>query len=181
MKDLHVIVSNKIATYLSRDGSIVCGNTDYQIVFTFDSEWDVHAERVARFIWNNKYCDVPFTGDTVAVPPVSGTTQLTVGVYAGELSTTTAAQIPCLLSILCKQGQPGAEMEAAGVTATELNDLRDSVAALIDHWIMTEEEIAAVVTDYLVKNPLITEEDKEEIAALVLAEFPVYDGEVVEE
>lgn len=101
MRDLHVIVSNKIATYLNRDGSIVCGNSDYQIVFTFDSEWDAHNEKVARFIWNNGYRDVAFTGDTVTVPVLNNTKQLKVGVYAGELCTTTPAVIDCQLSILC--------------------------------------------------------------------------------
>ncbi len=101
MRDLHVIVSNKIATYLGRDGSIVCGNSDYQIVFTFDSEWDGHTEKVARFIWNSKYHDVPFTGNTVTVPVLTNTTQVIVGVYAGDLHTTTPALIACEKSILC--------------------------------------------------------------------------------
>lgn len=101
MRDLHVIVSNKVATYLSRDGSIVCGNSNYRIVFTFDSEWDAHNEKVARFIWNDKYYDVPFTGNTVAVPVLNNTRQLKVGVYAGEICTTTPAVIDCQLSILC--------------------------------------------------------------------------------
>lgn len=101
MRDLRVIVSNKIATYLSRDGSIVCGNSDYQIVFSFDSEWDAYENKTARFIWNDECRDVLFTGDTVAVPMLSSTKQVKVGVYAGDLQTTTPALIPCELSILC--------------------------------------------------------------------------------
>ena len=104
MRDLHVIVNNKIATYLSRDGNIVCRNKDYQIVFSFDSEWDAYGMKVARFIWNDGYRDTPFTGNTVAVPEISNTDKLEVGVYAGELSTTTPAVIPCMGSILCKHG-----------------------------------------------------------------------------
>lgn len=101
MRDLHVIVSNKVATYLSRDGNIVCGNSDYQIVFAFDSEWDAYEDKIARFIWNNEYQDVPFTGDTVTVPTLSNAKQVSVGVYAGDLCTTTPAVIECQLSILC--------------------------------------------------------------------------------
>lgn len=111
MRDLHIIVSNKIATYLNRDGNIVCGNSNYRIVFTFDSEWDSHDNKIARFIWNDKYLDVAFTGDAVTVPVLSNTKQLKVGVYAGELSTTTPAVIDCLTSILCEHGQSEAEAE----------------------------------------------------------------------
>jgi hypothetical protein len=104
VRNLHITVNNKIATYLNRDGNIVCGNSDYVIVFTFDSEWDAYDEKIARFIWNDSYIDVAFTGDTVAVPVLSNTTALKVGVYAGELSTTTPALIGCQLSILCENG-----------------------------------------------------------------------------
>ena len=107
MRTLHITVNNKIATYLNRDGSIVCGNSDYQIVFAFDSEWDAHEEKVARFIWNGKYLDVKFTGNTVKVPIVSNTTLLKVGVYVEGLSTTTSASIPCTHSILCGYSSSG--------------------------------------------------------------------------
>lgn len=104
MRNLHITVNNKIATYLTRDGSIVCGNSDYRIVFSFDSEWEAYTDKIARFIWNESYIDVAFTGDTVAVPVLTDTTSLKVGVYAGELSTTTPAEIECQLSILCESG-----------------------------------------------------------------------------
>ena len=40
MKTLRINVKDKIATYLQRDGVIVCGNKGYTIAFTFDEEWD---------------------------------------------------------------------------------------------------------------------------------------------
>ena len=54
MKILHISVLDKKATYLNRDGDIVCGNSDYVIEFAFDAEWDAHEEKIARFIWNDK-------------------------------------------------------------------------------------------------------------------------------
>ncbi len=107
MRNLHISVKNKVATYQQRDGNIVCGNSDYQIIFTFDSEWDAHEEKTARFIWNNKFVDVTFSGDTVPVPMMSKTNLLKVGVYAGELNTTTSAQIPCTFSVLCESATAG--------------------------------------------------------------------------
>ncbi len=106
MKTLHINVTNKVATFQARDGDIVCGNTDYQIAFTFDTEWDEHQEKTARFIWNGQYTDIPFTGNTCPVPMVRGASQLTVGVYAGELRTTTPAEIGCRPSVLCVGGEP---------------------------------------------------------------------------
>lgn len=105
-KILHVNVANKVATYQKRDGAIVCGNKDYQLKFTFDAEWAEHSKKTARFLWGGDYFDVEFTGDTCDVPMISGTKTVEVGVYAGDLETTTGAEIPCLLSILCKGGAP---------------------------------------------------------------------------
>ena len=103
MKILNITVTNKIATYFQRDGVIVCGNNDYKIKFTFDSEWDDHAKKTARFIWNGQYYDKEFEGNECDVPIISGATEVTVGVYAGDLSTTTPATIPCKKSILCAE------------------------------------------------------------------------------
>ncbi len=101
IKILHISVKNKIATYRHRDGAIVCGNKGYKIVFTFDEEWDDYSTKTARFIWGGKYYDQIFTGVECQVPILNDTTEVTIGVYAGDLKTTTPAEIPCLISILC--------------------------------------------------------------------------------
>lgn len=99
-KNLRVIVVDKIATYLRRDGEIVCGNSDYQIVFTFDDEWDDITTKTARFRWNGENHDVTFTGNTCDVPIINDTDNVIVGVFADEISTTPII-IPCKRSILC--------------------------------------------------------------------------------
>lgn len=116
MKDLHIIVNNEIATYQKRDGCIVCGNkhneeeeSGYQIKFTFDTTWDAHDKKIARFIWGDQFQDVEFTGDTCPVPIISGATLCEVGVYAGDLHTTTSASIECKPSILCQNATPSVE------------------------------------------------------------------------
>ena len=101
MKYLRIAVKDKIATYVQRDGAIVCGNKGYKIVFTFDDEWADYPTKTARFIWNNKYFDQQFYGNECDVPMINDTENVTVGVYAGDLKTTTPAVIPCLISILC--------------------------------------------------------------------------------
>ncbi len=102
MPNLHITVVDKKATYNTRDGVLVCENTDYKVIFTFDEEWSAHETKTARFIWNGAYHDVEFTGTECAIPKVSRTNALQVGVYAGELYTTTPALIPCLRSVLCE-------------------------------------------------------------------------------
>lgn len=101
MKKLHVIVANKIATYSQRGGDIVCGNSDYQIEFTFDDEWGAYSQKTARFIWNGKSKDVVFTGTLCPVPILANTDRLEVGVFVENLSTTTSAVIACKKSIRC--------------------------------------------------------------------------------
>ena len=90
---------------------IVCGNSDYTITFAFDAEWDQVSEKTARFSYIRRgqrlYHDVQFTGDTVTVPAVYGARELLVGVYSGDLVTTTSARIPCEKSIICEGGVPG--------------------------------------------------------------------------
>jgi hypothetical protein len=106
MRILHITVSDKIATYCQRDGTIVCGNSDYVIEFTFDAEWDAYPTKTARFITNGNYTDVVFEGTSVAVPVITNVQSVAVGVYSGNLKTTTPALISCQKSILCDGGIP---------------------------------------------------------------------------
>lgn len=106
MKKLNITVANKVATYSQRDGFIVCGNSDYQITFTFDSEWNEYAVKTARFKWNDSYTDVVFEGNIVNVPIIQGASQVEVGVFTGNICTSTPAIIPCVRSILCGDGVP---------------------------------------------------------------------------
>ena len=105
-KTLNVSIENKIATYQKRCGAIVCGNSDYQIKFAFDAEWYSYDTKTARFIYNDQIVDKLFTGDTCDAPVVRDADILAVGVFAGDLVTTTPAIIPCKRSIRCKHGAP---------------------------------------------------------------------------
>ena len=99
---------------------IVCGNTDYQIAFTFDSEWDAYETKTARFIWNGQYADVVFTGNVCDVPKITNATLCMVGVFAGDLHTTTPAYIKCDRSILCGDGSPAEPSEDVYAQIMEL-------------------------------------------------------------
>lgn len=99
-------VTNRVATHLKKGGFVVCGNTDYVVEFMFDSEWDGYEDKTARFVWNDKFQDVKITGNTCIMPAVHRAAFVSVGVYAGDLCTTTPAVIPCQWSILCGSDTP---------------------------------------------------------------------------
>ena len=101
MKYVNIAVRNKIARTDEEQAQIVCGNSDYTIKFDFDEEWSAETVKTARFIFasNSKYIDVQFSGDECHMPIISDTTSVLVGVFAGNLRTTTGAlihSIPCI-------------------------------------------------------------------------------------
>lgn len=106
MPDINISVENKIAE--SDGSSYICGNSDFVVNFAFDSEWDAYGTKTARFSYNGSYVDVVFDGNQCAIPIISDTYALFVGVYAGNLHTTTPARVPCKKSILCGSGSPAA-------------------------------------------------------------------------
>lgn len=103
---IDISIKNKIATLIAKDDYIVCGNTDYTIHFIFDSEWDNETTKTARFKYNNEFIDVVFNGDVCAVPVIKNAIVCEIGVYSGNLQTTTPAYILCKKSILCGDGVP---------------------------------------------------------------------------
>lgn len=106
MPNINITVREKIAHTIS-DTCIVCGNSDYVAIFDFDAEWDAYEVKTARFIWGGTFTDVPFTGNECPVPVILDAVSVLVGVYAGELHTTTAAAVGVRRSIL-----GGSETEA---------------------------------------------------------------------
>lgn len=105
MYELNIKVRNKIAAQTDK-AEYVCGNSDYIAVFDLDSEWDAYDTKTARFSYNGSYTDVVFDGNQCPVPVITDTHCFHIGVYAGDLHTTTAARVPCRKSILCGGGSP---------------------------------------------------------------------------
>ena len=102
---IKISVNNKIAT-LQDDVLIVNGNSDYVIQFTFDAEWEPYETKTARFVTARGYTDVVFSGNEVALPVITDAISVRVGVYAGNLHTTTPAVIFCRRSITDGSGSP---------------------------------------------------------------------------
>ena len=99
MTKINITVVGKVA--YSTDDVSVCGNSDYVIEFNFSEEWNAYDAKTARFVYCGKFVDVPFVGNTVNAPIITNATIVEIGVYAGDLHTTTGAKMSCKKSILC--------------------------------------------------------------------------------
>lgn len=106
MNIINVTVRGKIARAEGR-ARVVCGNSDYAVRFDFDAEWAEYAVKTARFVSEDgSYTDVQFEGSDCAVPILRNTRTLLVGVFAGNLRTTTAALIHAVPCITDPDGTP---------------------------------------------------------------------------
>lgn len=141
---INVSVKNKIAE--QTDHTVyVCGNSDFTIKFDFDDEWEQYDAKTARFIYGDTYADVVFRGDTCAVPIITNTYNIKVGVFAGDLSTTTPAHISAKKSILCGTGIPVAP------TDDVYNQIMDM---LKDIQGVDPDEVADIVNKYMEEHPI---------------------------
>ncbi len=98
MPDIRITVAEKTARAEGHP-EIICGNADYTAVFDFDDEWEAYPVKTLRAVWRSGgeylYADVIFEGDAVQLPALYGTAEVALGVFAGDIRTTTPARIPC--------------------------------------------------------------------------------------
>ncbi|MCQ2417269.1 MAG: hypothetical protein MJ071_05610 [Oscillospiraceae bacterium] len=103
MKPIEIQVSGQIAKAKGQP-IIICGNSDISIVFSFDKAWDDYPLKTARFIYCRHgkllHTDVLFSGSICSVPVFQDISSVAVGVYAGNLISSTVVTIPCEAAIL---------------------------------------------------------------------------------
>lgn len=100
MPVLNITVREKIAQ-TSGTPEVVCGNSDYVAVFDLDEEWESYYAKTMRVAWLDiptgkpRYADVAFSGLSATLPVIADAYEIAVGIYAGDIRTTTPARIPC--------------------------------------------------------------------------------------
>lgn len=98
MPTIDIIIRNKTASAVNQP-CIVCGNSDYNIKFNFDDEWQAHTNKIGVFAYNRcgewQSEKVLFEGDTCPVPALHGVRSVWIGVTAGDVRTSTPADVPC--------------------------------------------------------------------------------------
>lgn len=104
MPDIHITIRNRVAH--ADYTKYICDNNGYTLVFDFDDEWNTQVIKTARIVHNDECTDVAFTGSSCELPIIQNTRLIRIGVYAGNLQTTTPAVIHCLPSILAWDGLP---------------------------------------------------------------------------
>ncbi|MBP3368882.1 MAG: hypothetical protein J6L71_05560 [Clostridia bacterium] len=148
MPIINITVREKIA--FREEGSlpfIVSGNSDYTVAFDFDEEWDEYYTKTARFLMGGGYVDVVFDGCECAVPTFSGGGVLEVGVYAGDIHTTTSAEIgvkPCVTS--CGEELPAPAPDVYAQIMEKLNSITGGGA---ESGGVSEEALKAAIDEAL--------------------------------
>lgn len=109
MNNIVIRIRNRHAMLMTQS-YIVNGNTSYIVEFDFDAEWSEFGEKTARFDYCDEqgarhWIDVPITNNTCNVPKLERVDKVEVGVYAGNIRTSTSALIPCIWSITDLQGE----------------------------------------------------------------------------
>lgn len=163
MPTINISIRDKRAA--AEPAMIVCGNSDYIVEFAFDAEWEQEPIRTARFIANGSYRDVVFTGNLCAVPIITDATEVHIGVFAGNLRTSTGARIPCTRSITYGDGSPAPETEdvyaqliemiEAGMLQGPQGDKGDAPEKGVDYW--TESDKAEIVQEVMDALPAAEE------------------------
>ena len=81
-------------------GTVICGNSDYTVAWDLDQEWTPYDTKTMRVnLADGTYQDVVFAGDTAALPTLSTPGWASVGLYAGDLHTSRAADLRVLPSV----------------------------------------------------------------------------------
>lgn len=98
MPTIDIIIRNKTASAVNPP-CIVCGNSDCNVKFDFDDEWQAHNNKIGVFAYNRcgewRSENVLFEGDTCPVPALHGVRSVWIGVTAGDVRTSTPADVPC--------------------------------------------------------------------------------------
>ena len=178
MNIINVTVRGKIARAEGR-ARIVCGNSDYTVCFDFDEEWAEYDLKTARFVTEDgSYTDVQFEGDTCAIPILRNTRTLLVGVFAGNLRTTTAALIHAVPCITDPDGTPADPTPDVYAQLMErFNAIEAPAAVLYTTQELTDEQKATARSNIGVAKPDWNQKD--ETASDYIKNRPFYDDTVI--
>lgn len=129
-------------------GTVICGNSDYTVAWDLDDEWTPYGTKTMRVnLADGTYQDVVFSGDTAALPVLSTPGWASVGLYAGDLHTSRAADLRVLPSVTTPGGAP----------ADPAEDVYDQLTEKLNRLIAVQpERVAQAVADYLTEHPAVS-------------------------
>lgn len=130
-KQIVINVNNKIACLEDKEQFLVCGNNDYEVKFNFDSDWEGVEAKTAVFVYGDTPVHMPFVGNICEGVAVENATLCAIGVFAGNIKTTTGATIQCLPSI----------RDIGGVPKEPTPEVYDRIMELLDEAIEAHTEL----------------------------------------
>ena len=141
-KVIEITIRNKVARIASSP-IIVGKNKDYIVRFDFDEDWDKYDTKTARFSQDGEYQDIIFAGNECSMPALDGGKVVEVGVYAGDISTTSPAYLTVQKSIIDDDGVPADPTPDVYAQLMErLNELEAPAAVLYTEQNLTNEQKA---------------------------------------
>lgn len=127
-KRIEIEVRNKIATLTSKDFTLVGGNSDYEVVFDFDEDWENHPTKTAVFVFGKDEAVYKvFEGNVCEGVAVNKTLMCLIGVFAGDMMTTTPARVDCVLRSILD--------EAGGTPQPPTEDVYNQIMDLLNKYI----------------------------------------------
>ena len=102
---INVSIRVRVAELADDAPAYICGNEGYTVVFDFDEEWDDIEVKTMRVTWldtftgQQRHIDTEFAGAQLSLPVIADAYEIGIGVYVGNIMTTTAAHLPCERSI----------------------------------------------------------------------------------
>lgn len=142
MPNINLSVKDKRA---DGTGVVVCGNSDYTVTWTLDAEWAEYDTKTMRVcLADGTYIDTVFSGLVCPVPVLSVPGWVSIGLFAGNIRTSTPATLISVEAITTSAGNP-------------VDPPEDVYAQLMERLAELEtvdpEEIERAVEDYLSKHP----------------------------
>lgn len=172
---IDISVKNKIATLVDPNAYGVCHNGDYIVHFDFDSEWDEFATKTMRINYGGYSDSVIFSGTECALPIVGQPGTVEIGVFAGDLHTTTPATISFIKSITSASGpEPDPTPGVYAQIIKMLEDLSIGTSTTKDGTVVSPNADFAEVVEWADGNP----DNEDRTGYFVCANFPV-DGIVM--
>lgn len=128
MPELKITIRNKRA---SGTGTIVCGNSDYTVLWDLDEEWASFDTKTMRVqLPDGTHQDVVFTGNSARLPVQNTAGWVSIGLFAGDVHTSRGADFRVLDAITTAGGPPAAPAkDVYAQVMAKLNQLSDVTAA----------------------------------------------------
>lgn len=108
---IKIDVVGKIAKITEQNFQLVGGNSDYEVIFNFDEAWGLYNTKTAVFVYGDRTEFKVFEGNVCEGVAISNALACYIGVFTGNLMTTTPAKVDCVLPSITDIGSTPQEPE----------------------------------------------------------------------